>query len=128
MLTKYISRRYLKNHTDHVFVFGDNLLRRGYAGGAHLRDCENSYGFITKKYPSYSGCAFYTPQEYSFIFLTEIRKLINEIKNNPKKTFLISQVGSGLANKYKIYEFIIMPGLKILKKYKNVKFLYGTLD
>ena len=51
-------------------------------------------------------------------------KLINEIINNPDKIYLISQLGGGLANRYKIYEEVVRPGLVKLLPYKNVKFLF----
>ena len=119
-----ITKEYLQKHPDHIFVFGDNTKRKGKKGAAELRDEPNTYGFITKKFPSFSNTAYFKPGEYSIIFELELSKLINSIKNNPKKTYLITPLGSGLANKYGIWEKVIKPGLECLKDYSNVVFLY----
>jgi len=51
-------------------------------------------------------------------------KLEEKIKNNFTKTFLISKLGAGLANKYHIYEDVIKKGLNSLSQYENVIFLF----
>lgn len=119
-----ITRTYLRSHKDHIFVFGDNLLRRGKGGAAILRYEPNVYGFITKKAPTYEDSDYYTVDEYRSVFESELKKLIETILRNPYKTFLISRLGGGIANKYQIYEHVIQPGLQVLKKYKNVQFLF----
>jgi hypothetical protein len=120
-----ITKEYLKQHPDHIFVFGDNTLRKGKKGAAELRDEPNTYGFITKKEPNNKDNSFYTIEEYEKIFKIELQRLICEIETNPNCLFLISKLGAGLANKYGIWEYIIEPQLKeILSKYNNVKFLY----
>ena len=118
-----ITKRYLKNNPNHIFVFGDNLIRKGKGGAAKLRDEPNTYGFITKKYPNNNIESFFKPDEYKYIFANELRKLEFKIKNNPNKVFLISKLGSGLANRFNIYEEIIEDGLKNLLKYENVEFI-----
>ena len=90
---------------------------------ASFRYEPNSYGFITKKYPFSSPSAFYRPNEYEPVFKVEMKKLITRIEENPDKTFLITKLGSGLANRYKIWEIVIEPGLEVLRQYKNVTFL-----
>ena len=119
-----ITRVFLDQIPLYFFVFGDNLIRKGKGGAAALRDHPQSYGFITKKYPNNKDSSFYKPDEYLPIFKSELSKLIKLIESNPNKIFLISKLGSGLANKYKIFQTIINPGLQILRKYKNVKFLF----
>ena len=120
----FITKEYLLSHPNCIFVFGDNLVRKGKGGAALLRDCPNTYGFITKKFPNNDDNSFYRPDEYRDVFNREIRKLTVCIVNGPSKEFLISQLGSGLANKYKIWEEIIEKGIAGLKKYPNVKFLF----
>lgn len=120
-----ITKKYLKNHPNHVFVFGDNTVRKGYKGGALLRSEPNSYGFITKKYPNNQSTSFYRPEEYEKIFWQELKLLEQLIEREAEKTFLISQLGGGLANRYHIYEKVIAPNLKEeLKQYPNVEFLF----
>ena len=119
-----LSTQYLRDNPEHIFVFGDNKLGRGKKGAAIHRDEPNSYGFITKKRPSYANDAYYKPREYKDVFDKELTKLMQYIENCPHLTFLISRLGSGLANKYKIWEKVIEEGLLPLKKYPNVKFLF----
>ncbi len=119
----FITKEYLYSHPDHIFVFGDNTTQKGHGGAAALRDCYNTYGFITKKYPNNNDQSFYQQTEYKEVFEVEMVKLIQIIETNPNKFFLISKLGAGLANKYNIYETIIQPGLEQLKKYPNVSIL-----
>ena len=120
-----ITREYLQSHPDEIFVFGDNQLHKGKKGAAELRDEPNTLGFITKKEPTNRDEAFYKPGEYEKIFESEMGKLITAIISFPDKTFLISKLGAGLANRFSIFEKVIEPRLKLfLSKYPNVKFLY----
>ena len=122
---RFINRNFLRNHPEVTFVFGDNLLRRGYGGAASLRDEVNTYGFITKKYPSNHDSSFYRVSEYMPVFGVEIEKLKSNICSNPNKQFLISKIGGGLANRYGIFEEVISLGLPdILAGYVNVSLLW----
>ncbi len=105
-------------------MFGDNLVRRGTGGAAALRHEPNTYGFITKKYPDNQLESFYKVDEYIQMFELEFKKLIKIIKDNPTKTFLISKLGSGLANRFGIYEKVIEPNIRKLIRYPNVKLLF----
>lgn len=116
-----ITTQYLRQNPKHVFVFGDNLIRKGKKGAAMLRDEPNAYGFITKKEPSYRENAYYTKEEYATVLREEIGKLISLIERYPQKTYLISALGSGLANRHGIYESLIQPALQeMAEKYPNV--------
>ena len=119
IVPKYITAEFLQRNPNVVFVFGDNLVKRGKGGAAKLRDEPNTYGFLTKKYPNNNDSSFFRPKEYRIIFYREFLYLIKEIKKNPEKTYIIPKLGSGLANKYNIYERIIQPNLKRLKVLKN---------
>jgi len=118
-IPKYITAEFLRENPNIIFVFGDNLVKRGKGGAAKLRDEPNTYGFLTKKYPNNKDSSFFRPKEYKIIFYQQFLFLIKEIKKNPKKTYIIPKLGSGLANKYHIYEKIIQPNLKKLKVLKN---------
>jgi len=121
----FITRHYLREHPNEIFVFGDNSLHRGKRGAAVLRDEPNTYGFLTKKYPSLNKDAFFKPSEYELVYRREIRKLIYEIGRNSGKIYLISKLGAGLANKFRIFQKIIEPNIKEdLKGYRNVRFLW----
>lgn len=119
-----VTKKYLNEHPQAIFVFGDNLTRRGTGGAALLRYEPNTYGFITKKYPSNDDHSFFQPREYKKIFEKELANLIAAVHAHPEFVYLISKLGSGLANKYQIWEKIIQPGLQELKSHKNVQFLF----
>lgn len=118
---RFISEKDLDAHEDWIFVFGDNLIRRGYGGAAKLRGHARSYGFITKKYPGSRDADYYTPEEYKPVFQEEMKKLVALIEANPTKMFIISKLGSNLANRFGIYEAVIRDRLAELKEaYGNV--------
>ena len=119
-----VTKTFLTYNPTVLFVFGDNTIRKGFGGAAALRNCENAYGFITKKYPNNKSTSFYTIDEYSMIFIEEFAKLIHIIENNPNRLILISKLGAGLANKHHIFENIIHPNFEQLSKYNNVTLLY----
>jgi len=124
MYPEKITPAYLNSNPGVIFVFGDNGGRWGKAGAAICRDCENSYGFITKIHPSNTNSSFYNPETYKEIYEREIKALTEKIKSNPDKLFLISKLGGGLANKYFIYEKVIQPNIKNdLKEFGNIVFL-----
>ena len=121
----HIDQQYLKSHPNEIFVFGDNKLRSGYGGAASLRDEVNTYGFITKRAPNNHDSSFYRPDEYIHVFSREIGLLEMHMRVNPDKLYLISRLGAGLANKYKIFESVIEPNMPAhLTEFKNVRFLW----
>ena len=124
-MDKIITAEYLKEHPNHIFVFGDNTLRIGKGGAAILRDIPNTYGFITKRYPNTDNKSYYTVKEYESLYRVELEFLEYEIVNNPDKVYLISKLGAGLANRYGIFEQVIEPTIKqALQEYPNVEFLW----
>lgn len=122
---KEITFEFLRNNPDSYFIFGDNLVRKGYGGAAKLRDHPHAIGFITKKFPDNDDGSFYRPDEYYPVFFEELYKLETIIKKYPNKTFYISQLGAGLANRYNIWEKVIKESLiRKLEGYDNVVFCW----
>ena len=120
-----VTREFLNSNPNAVFVFGDNTHRTGYGGAAILRDHPQTYGFITKKNPDNMDESFYRPESYRIDFSIYAIELQLVIEKNPDKTYYISQLGGGLANRYKIWEQVIKPGLeKHFSHYENVVFLW----
>ena len=120
-----ITQEFLDNNLDTYFVFGDNLERWGHGGAAKLRDHPHAIGFITKKFPDNKDNSFYKPEEYSSVFFEELEKLKRIIEKRPDKTFYISQLGGGLANRYYIWQKLIRHNLvRTLEKFKNVIFCW----
>jgi hypothetical protein len=61
---KWISRSFVRKHRDRIFLFGDNLTRRGFGGqAAAMRGEPNTIGIPTKKFPSNSEEAFFIDEE-----------------------------------------------------------------
>lgn len=62
---KWITRSFVREHRDHIFLFGDNLARRGFGGqAAQMRGEPNAVGIPTKKLPSNAEEAFFTDSEF----------------------------------------------------------------
>jgi len=110
-----ITKEFLDKHPEAIFVFGDNLYRAGHGGAAILREHPQSYGFITKRKPTNNDDAFYDKKSYSCILCSEMRSLKRHITTHQDKTYYISPLGSGLANKHNIWS-IIKPVFEELKK------------
>jgi hypothetical protein len=120
-----ITQEFLDSNPDAYFIFGDNLIKEGCGGAAALRYHPHAIGFITKKFPDNKDDSFYRPEEYSPVFFEELRKLKKIIENRPNKTFYISQLGGGLANRYYIWQKLIRHNLvKELEDFKNVIFCW----
>lgn len=120
-----VTKETLNQNPNIIFVFGDNTQRIGKGGAAVLRDHPRSYGFITKRNPGMEDEDFFTTKEYRTVFYNEMDKLHNRIRKNPDKLFYISRLGAGLANRFGIWEKIIMPAIDAQTKcYKNVYLLW----
>jgi len=120
-----ITREFLDSDPTAYFVFGDNIERRGTGGAAALRDHPHTIGFITKKFPDNKDESFYKPEEYSSVFFEELKKLKTIIEKRPEKTFYISQLGGGLANRYRIWDKLIRHNLvRALEPFDNVIFCW----
>ena len=123
---RVMTMEFLDTNPNSYFVFGDNLERRGHSGAAKLRDHPHSIGFITKKFPDNKDESFYKPEEYSGVFFEELTKLKTIIQKRPDKIFYISQLGGGLANRYKIWERLIRHNLvRVLSNFDNVIFCWS---
>ena len=92
-----ITRHYVKNNPDKVFIFGDNDEKDGYAGQAkEMRGEKNAIGIPTKKKPDNTQDSYYTDSEFDLnknkINLA-INRIIKEIKEG--KTIVIPSRGIG---------------------------------
>lgn len=99
---KIITKDKVKENTDVLYLFGDNLLRKGLGGQAkEMRGEENALGVVSKKYPSNNISSFYTDDDfYSWleVFSVDIKNLAEKINSGKYKALVIPQIGVGLAD------------------------------
>jgi hypothetical protein len=62
---QFITREYVRSNRHKLFLFGDNLERRGFGGqAAAMRGEPNAIGIPTKRSPSYKDSAFFSDDEF----------------------------------------------------------------
>jgi len=82
----------------HIFVFGDNLIGKGKAGQAIIRDNPNSFGVPTKRLPSMSKGAFFSDRDDEYeIVKDKLIKLWNLHLEGKVIVLPLNKIGSGLA-------------------------------
>lgn len=121
-----ITYEFLCSDPNAYFIYGSNLLKKGNGDVAcKTKTHPHSLGFITKKFPGDDDGAFYKPDEYELVFFEELMKLARIIEKYPTKTFYISRIGGGAANRFMIWEKLISIHLvQVLSKYDNVVFCW----
>ena len=98
-----ITREYVRSHPKKIFLFGDNLERRGYGGqAAAMRGEPNAIGIPTKKSPSYAASAFFTDEEFEQNKLAIDRafeEIAKAVEEGPGRVIVIpvSGIGTGRA-------------------------------
>jgi len=91
-----ITREYVREHPEKIFVFGDNVLEKGFGGQAkELRGEPNAYGVPTKKYPSMRAESFFTDTELMANILL-IDRAIAKIPTDGRE-IVVLPLGTGLA-------------------------------
>lgn len=90
---KYITRKIVQSNPNKIFLFGDNLLKRGYGGQAkEMRGEPNSIGIPTKKKPSLTPGSFFTDDEFD----SNIKYIDNAFDKIPDNcTIVIPEAGLG---------------------------------
>jgi len=121
-----ITLQFLDANPNSYFVFGDNFMRKGNSESSKIIKIHpHALGFITKKFPSDDEGSFYRPNEYVDVFFEELAKLNKIVKRYPTKTFYVSKLGSGAANRYGIWDNLISYHLiRTLEVYNNVVFCW----
>ena len=93
---KYTSEL-LSENQEKIFVFGDNMARKGKGGQAIIRGCPNAFGVATKRYPSMNEDAFFSDQPDEFdVVMNDLRQLYKLSKSHTV-VFPVGGIGTGLA-------------------------------
>ena len=116
----FVTREFIKLHKRWLFIFGDNLVKRGYGGQAKAcRGEPNTLGIPTKRYPTWDENAFFTNDDYDEVKLI-IDSIINEVrKENWEKIIILPRIGEGRAQlptrAPRIYKYVV----EVLEKLKK---------
>lgn len=98
---KIITRDLVKSRPKVLFLFGDNLTRKGLGGQAkEMRGEPNTIGIVTKKYPSMDELAFMTDKEFdenAAQITRDINKAIEKWKTGQYDKVVAPPMGVGLA-------------------------------
>lgn len=95
---EYYTPELLRANPDKVYVFGDNMIRKGHGGQAIIRDEPNAFGISTKRYPSMKPGAFYADREDELERLRgDLWELWLILKSGKTVVFPCDGVGTGLA-------------------------------
>ena len=94
---EFYTKDLLRQHSDKIFVFGDNMKRYGKGGQAIIRDEPNAFGIATKRYPSRDDWAYFSDKEdEKEVVLQDLRNLY-KLAQHKTIVFPAAGVGTGLA-------------------------------
>ena len=99
---KYITRKMLRGNPNTLFVFGDNLARKGLGGQAReMRGEPNAVGIPTKNFPGMNPDDFFADHDFdkvSAVYGREFVVLINHILKGGEVVWPKDGIGTGLAD------------------------------
>lgn len=94
----YITRSMLQSEPKKLFVFGDNLKRKGYGGQAkEMRGEYNAVGIPTKHRPSMEEDAFFSDDDFSEFFKSFNDDLIRLVTHKGIIVWPKAGIGTGRA-------------------------------
>lgn len=103
------SVEHVRAYPNWIFVYGDNMLHRGKAGQAIIRDEPNTFGIPTKWAPSMEPKAFFTDAE-RYLVWPRLDDLYAKLQNCKIIAWPYKGIGTGLAElpnrAPEIHEFI----------------------
>jgi hypothetical protein len=92
-----ITREMVRNNKNRIFIFGDNLLEKGYGGqAAEVRGEPNAIGIPTKKKPEMTEDSFFTDDEFE-ANKKAIDEAMNKIPKNATVVMSMAGLGTGRA-------------------------------
>ncbi len=96
-VTGHLSVELLRANPARVYVFGDNLLKRGTAGQAIIRAEPNAFGIPTKRLPSMSERAFFSDRDDEREALLSALRELFVLAKTREIVFPEAGLGTGLA-------------------------------
>lgn len=97
----FIHREDLQREPETLFVFGDNMLRKGLGGqAAAMRGEPNAVGIPTKKLPSMANNAFFSDADFDRwreASLADWRRLFDQARKGGKIIWPKDGIGTGRA-------------------------------
>ena len=127
MINKY-TPKLVRENSNIIFVFGDNLVKKGKGGQAIIRDINNTIGVPTKKYPSNYKKSYFTDEELEQnkkVIDIAFNKIVQKIRDGYFIALPIGGLGTGLA---KLEEKAPKTNKHLLKKLEKLKKDYGILN
>jgi len=113
-----LSIKECKKNPDKIYVFGDNLIGKGKAGQAIIRDCPNTFGIPTKRYPSMKQGSFLKDSKEDKDIVFKKLYILRDLAFNGKTiVFPKSGLGMGLANMGLHCPFLHIKMYGFLQKY-----------
>lgn len=116
----FITKKEIKGHPTWLYVFGDNLIKKGLGGQAKVcRGEPNTLGIPTKRYPTWEECAFFKDEDFDIIkdIIDQILEKID--RDKWERIIIFPRIGEGRAQlPYRaptIYAYI-KAKLKLLEK------------
>lgn len=107
---KFISRDFVQSNRDIIFLFGDNLARKGFVGqAAAMRGEPNAIGIPTKHYPGKRPSSYFSDDDFDAV-APEIDAAFAAIPDGAQVVVPAAGIGVGLADLEerapKIYAYI----------------------
>ena len=113
----------VQNSIDDIFIFGDNLIKKGKAGQAIIRDCENVIGIPTKRLPSMNDNAFFSDQDDE---MSAVALALDEITFMHSEGYNIVLPEDGVGTGYALLAEKSPKILEVIQNYMNELRAFAT--
>jgi len=95
---RWITEKEILDNPNIIYIFGDNLIKKGYGGQAKIcRKKPNCVGIPTKRLPTMNKNAFFSDKKTEIQAVIKSLKLIVKLKKEGKKLVFFPNIGQGYA-------------------------------
>lgn len=124
--TEWFSLDQCGENPNKLYVFGDNMIRRGKGGQASIRDAFNSIGLVTKRLPTMDEDAFFSDKEDEFEAVeADVDMILSEMQKDQCYDTLVlpaDGLGTGLSKmptkSPELFEHMVM----LLERNLNIEY------